>query len=114
MWLSGLGKWDLKRAAVPNLLLVLSDHEELWPRAKAAYSLGAIGDTRAKGALITALKDTEGNVRSAALDALVSLKEPIPEQEVFFTRRNGFRLSCPHFGRSGFEAVVSHTRRIGV
>lgn len=79
-WLEEMG--SAARPAVPYLIQVLEHQDETWPRAKAAQTLGAIGDRSARDALVAALRDSDGTVRNAALDALVSLNLPVPLTEL--------------------------------
>ena len=75
-WLEEMG--PAARPAVPYLVQVLNQHEEMWPRAKAARALGIIGERSAQDPVLAALHDSDGTVRGAALDALVALNLPVP------------------------------------
>ena len=69
-------KWDIcarigTEAVVP---VAAALRDRAWPaRARAAKTLGKIGDARALEPLITALKDTDFHVRKAAAEALETL-----------------------------------------
>jgi HEAT repeat protein len=65
------------RAAVPELIRLLEDPRgEPSGRVAAATALGAIGDSRAAGPLLVALKDANVYVRAEAEKALALLKAP--------------------------------------
>jgi HEAT repeat protein len=66
---------DGGRASVPILLSVLTDGIER-ARKEAALVLGAIGDDRATGALVSSLDDSDSDVRWAAIWALVKIGQP--------------------------------------
>lgn len=68
--------------AVPALTTVVTGHAEEWPRAKAAFSLGQIGDHRAVPALMAALHDPASSVRRSAIEALHQLGSRTATSEV--------------------------------
>lgn len=70
-----LGAHPVQERAVGPLIEALGD-EESYVRARAAASLGSIGDPSAVGPLIEALDDQDASVRSRAVDSLGNFKDP--------------------------------------
>src|SRR5450756_828303 len=61
---------------IPGLIKALGYGKDWGVRNAAAGALGQIGDARAVGPLIAALKDQDSNVRRAAAGALVEISAP--------------------------------------
>ncbi len=92
---------ELGNKAVEPLIQVLKDEDEWvragdgydWVRAGATFALGQLGDVRAIGPLIEALKDSQGYYRPEAVRALSNFSHP-RVVELFIQMLEGRRWSA--------------------
>ena len=97
-------------AAVDTLCISLRD-EDPWLRARSANALGAIGDHRAVGPLISALEDYEKSVPRVAAEALTRIRDtraisPLISGLIKYENREHFRKALIIFGESAIDPLI--------